>query len=302
MKAEMVCMVLRIKKRRVAFLALILCCAFLALALNAGQLKKTMAAPQTRRLPVVMYHHVLRDSANAGRYVLPQDQLARDLRFLQQAGYVSVTVADLLQFVRGERELPEKIVMLTFDDGYQSMEDYVLPLLLETNSRAVLSVVGSFAQTYTDSGDRNVRYACLSWDALRRLSDSGRFELQSHTWALHDNRHGRRGLAQKKGEDAAAYRILLTKDLQQNQNAIREHTGRTPTALVYPFGAFSPATKQVAVDCGFLCTMTCEEKVNTITAGDEGCLLGLGRFNRPAGPDSAAFFKRLGITLSPDGT
>jgi peptidoglycan/xylan/chitin deacetylase (PgdA/CDA1 family) len=296
MKPEMVCMVFRIKKRHLLALPIALVCVLLACALHSRPARQTMAAPQTRRLPVVMYHHVLRDPSRAGRYVLPEAQLERDPRFLKEAGYESVTVGDLLAFVRGERELPDRIVMLTFDDGYQSMETYVLPLLAETNSKAVLSVVGSFAEVYTDSGDTNVNYACLSWDALRRLSESGRFELQSHTWALHDNRHGRRGLAQKKGESDDSYRAMLTADLQKNQDAIRLNTGAAPTALVYPFGAFSAQTKQIAADCGFVCTMTCEEKVNTITAGDEACLFGLGRFNRPAGPDSAAFFQKLGIT------
>lgn len=295
MKPEMVCVILRIKKGPAAAVGAALFCALVLCALRAGPAGQTMAAPQTRRLPVVMYHHVLQSEARAGRYVLPAAQLERDLRFLREAGYMSVTVADLCAFVRGERELPEKIVMLTFDDGYQSMEDYVLPLLRQTGSRAVLSVVGSFAQSYTDSGDSNVNYACLSWEALRRLRESGCFELQSHTYALHDNRHGRRGLAQKQGEDAAAYRAMLTADLQKNQDAIRANTGAAPTALVYPFGAFSAATRQIAADCGFLCTMTCEEKVNVLTAGDDGCLFGLGRFNRPAGPDSAAFFAKLGI-------
>lgn len=295
-------MVLRIKKRHIAALAGALCCILVACALRGRPAQKTMASPQTRQLPVVMYHHVLRDTARAGRYVLPVDQLERDLQFLQRAGYTSVTVADLRAFIQRKQKLPEKIVMLTFDDGYQSMETYVLPLLQKTNSKAVLSVVGSFAQTYSDSGDANVNYACLSWNALRRLQESGLFELQNHTYALHDYHRGRRGLAQKQGEDEAAYRAMLKADLQKNQKAICEHTGSTPTALVYPFGAFSAATKQVAKDCGFFCTMTCEEKVNTITAGDETSLFGLGRFNRPAGPDSAAFFRRLGITLPPDGT
>ncbi len=296
MKAEMVCVVFRIKKRVAAALLGALLLGSVLCAVRVGPVQKTMAAPKTRQLPVVMYHHVLRDTARAGRYVLPADQLERDLRFLRKAGYTSVTVADLLGFVRGERDLPAKIVMLTFDDGYQSMEDYVLPLLAETDSKAVLSVVGSFAEAYTASGDRNVSYACLSWNALRRLRESGRFELQSHTWALHDNRRGRKGLAQKQGESDSSYRAMLTKDLQQNQAAIRTNTGAVPTALVYPFGAFSAATKEIAADCGFVCTMTCEEKVNTVIAGNGGCLFGLGRFNPPAGPDSASFFQKLGIT------
>ena len=295
-------MILRLRKIHLFSLLLVLLGVLFLLALRADPTRQVLSAPQTRQLPVVMYHHVLQDESRAGRYVLPVRQLEADLQFLRDCGYTSVTVADLLAFVRGERELPEKIVMLTFDDGYQSMETYVLPLLEQTGMKAVLSVVGQFAQTYTDSGDTNVNYASLSWAALRRLAQSGCFELQNHTYALHDNRHGRRGLAQKKGEDESAYRALLTEDLQKNQEAICANTGVTPTALVYPYGAFSAPTQEIAKALGFSATMTCAEQVNTLTAGDPACLFGLGRFNRPAGAQSAAFFKRLGIEKTPAGT
>ena len=296
-KTELIALILRLRKIHALAALVVLLGVLFVFALRADPTRQTLSAPQTRQLPIVMYHHVLPDLSRAGRYVLPVRQLEEDLRFLQTCGYTSVTVNDLVSFVRGKRDLPEKIVMLTFDDGYQSAEDYVLPLLEATDMKAVLSVVGQFAQTYTDSGDRNVRYACLSWDALRRLKDSGRFELQSHSYNLHSNeKNGRRGLAQKSGESEESYRAMLTADLMKNQEAIQTNTGATPTALVYPYGAFSPATTQTAKDCGFLSTMTCEEQVNTVTLGEPDCLYGLGRFNRPAGKDSAAFFQKLGIS------
>ena len=295
--AELIGLILRLRKMHaVSALAVLLFVLFL-FALRADPTRQVLSAPETRRLPIVMYHHVLPDLSRAGRYVLPVRQLEEDLQYLQACGYQSVTVDDLVAFVQGTRDLPEKIVMLTFDDGYQSAEDYVLPLLEQTDMKAVLAVVGQFAQTYTDSGDTNVRYASLSWDALRRLRESGRFELQSHSYALHSNeKNGRRGLAQLQGESEESYRAMLTADLQRNQDAIQTNTGATPTALVYPYGAFSPATTQIAKDCGFLATLTCEEQVNTVTLGEPDCLYSLGRFNRPAGKGSAAFFQTLGIS------
>lgn len=295
-------MVFRFKKIHVLFLLALLSGVLLLLAIRADPTRQVLSAAQTRRLPIVMYHHVLRDKTRAGKYVLPQETLREDLAYLQALGYTSVTVGDVLQFVRGTGDLPEKIVMLTFDDGYQSMETYVLPLLREFRMRAVLSVVGQFAQTYTDNGDTNVNYACLSWDALRRLADSGCFELQNHTYALHRNKNGRKGLAQKKGESPDAYRAMLTKDLQQNQNAIRQHTGESPTALVYPFGAYSAQTLQIAKDCGFQAVLTCAQQINTIAQGDFESLFALGRFNRAPGESSEAFFAKLGIPNQSGGT
>lgn len=295
-------MIIRLRKIHVFALLALLSGVLLLLAVRADPAKQALSPVQSRTLPVVMYHHVLRDPRRAGKYVLPEETLREDLAYLKQCGYTSVTVGDVLAFVKGEKDLPEKIVMLTFDDGYQSMETYVLPLLREYGMKAVLSVVGQFAQTYTDSGDTNVGYACLSWDALRRLSDSGCFELQNHTYDLHKSGAGRKGLAQKRGETLDAYRAMLTADLMKNQNAIRQYTGQTPAALTYPFGACSDSTPQIAKDCGFQAILTCAQTVNTVTQGETESLFSLGRFNRAAGVDSAAFFKKLGIAQAAAGT
>ena len=296
-------MVIRFGKIHLLSGLVLFCGVLLLFAIHADPTKQALSPVQSRTLPVVMYHHVLRDPRRAGKYVLPEETLREDLAYLQQCGYTSVTVGDVLAFVKGKKELPEKIVMLTFDDGYQSMETYVLPLLQAYRMKAVLSVVGQFAQSYTDSGDTNVGYACLSWDALRRLSDSGCFELQNHTYDLHKNgAAGRKGLAQKRGESLDAYRTMLTEDLMKNQNAIRQFTGQTPAALTYPFGACSDSTPQIAKECGFQAILTCAQTVNTITQGDAESLFALGRFNRAAGEDSAAFFQKLGISQANSGT
>ena len=295
-------MIIRFRKIYVLSLLFLLSGVLFLLALRADQTQQVLSAAQTRALPIVMYHHILRDPSRAGKYVLPEQTLREDLSYLQTQGYTSVTVEDVLQFVKGTRELPEKIVMLTFDDGYQSMETYVLPLLQTFGMKAVLSVVGEFAQTYSDNSDTNVNYACLSWDALRRLSGSGLFELQNHTYALHRNRDGRKGLAQKKGESAQDYRAMLTQDLMKNQTEIAHYTGATPTALVYPFGAYSETTLPVAKACGFQAILTCAQQINTITQGDPESLFALGRFNRAPGESSAAFFAKLGIAESAGGT
>ena len=154
-------MVFRFKKIHVLFLLALLSGVLLLLAIRADPTRQVLSAAQTRSLPIVMYHHVLRDKSRAGKYVLPQETLREDLACLQALGYTSVTVGDVLQFVRGTGDLPEKIVMLTFDDGYQSMETYVLPLLREFRMRAVLSV-----DTSSEISRRTPGSVCFRMDRI----------------------------------------------------------------------------------------------------------------------------------------
>ena len=62
-----------------------------------------------------------------------------------------MVVEDLIRYVDQGTPLPEKPVMLTFDDGHYNYISYLLPLLEEYDMKAVVSVVGEFADTYTET-------------------------------------------------------------------------------------------------------------------------------------------------------
>lgn len=76
-----------------------------------------------------MYHQVLKDESRSGKYIITPYELEEDLKYLSANGYVSVLPSELTQINDGERKLPEKAVMITFDDGYETGLYYVLPLL-----------------------------------------------------------------------------------------------------------------------------------------------------------------------------
>ena len=91
----------------------------------------------------LMYHQVLKDESRSGKYIITPYELEEDLKYLSANGYVSVLPSELTQINDGERKLPEKAVMITFDDGYETGLYYVLPLLKKYGMKAVINVVGS---------------------------------------------------------------------------------------------------------------------------------------------------------------
>ena len=80
-------------------------------------------------LPVIMYHHILESSKLLGAYVITPTELENDFKWIQKEGYTPVVVADLLAYVHNDVPLPEKPIMITFDDGYESNYVYAYPLL-----------------------------------------------------------------------------------------------------------------------------------------------------------------------------
>lgn len=243
-------------------------------------------------VPIIMYHSLL--PGGNGDYVIDPALFEQDLQYLQSAGYTTVTVADLTAYVDRGTPLPDKPVMLTFDDGYYNNYLYAHPLLKQYGMRAVISPIGSVSEFYSDHPEEQdkPRYSHVTWEQLTEMVTSGVWEVQHHSYDLHHTDLGRKGVAQKKGESDTAYTTALTNDLTAATQLLKSRVGVTPTAFVYPFGAYTKGTDPVLRQMGFRVTLTCEERVSTITQ-DPGSLWRLGRFLRPAGVDSAAYFQPI---------
>ena len=243
------------------------------------------------RLPVIMYHSILKDPAKTGKYVITPARVEEDLVYLRDNGYETVVVADLLAYVNEGVPLPEKPVMITLDDGYLNNLTYMLPLLEQYDMRAVISVVGCYVDQYSEKPDPNPSYAYLTWDDIRTLSESGRVEIQNHSYDMH-KQETRRGASRRRDESMEVYAKALGDDVTMLQQRLAENCGVVPTAFVYPFGQISDGSDDILRSLGFQCTMSCEERVNNITR-DADSLFSLGRFNRAGTLSTAQFMKKI---------
>ena len=243
-------------------------------------------------LPIIMYHGLLKEEKRQGQFIISPNLFEQDLRYLQENVYTTVVIADLIAYVQDGKPLPEKPVMLTFDDGYYNNYLYAFPLLKQYNCKMVLSPIGRYTDEYTQNKDTHANYAHCSWDAVREMMASGLVEFQNHSYNLHSIDSGRKGAKKKAVESLVDYRTLLVEDVMKMQTRMREETGYTPTAFVYPFGAVSSESLPILKELGFQATLICESHINAITRDPE-CLYGLGRYRRPAKTGSEAFFKKI---------
>lgn len=254
--------------------------------------EREAAETDRRKLPVLMYHSVLKDARRAGKYVVSPDTFESDMRYLLDHGYESVLPSELAAFADGSGRLPDKPVLITLDDGYYNNLTYVLPILDRLNMKAVVDVVGQYADTFSERSDPNPNYAYLSWDEITELADSGRIEIGNHTYGMHTE-SSRLGCMKKRGEDFDTYRALLLGDLGRLQTLLQSRAHVTCITFAYPFGDISPEATEVLKELGFQCTLTCYERTNTVVRGDPESLLMLGRYNRPAGLSTEAFMARV---------
>ena len=273
-------MVVKIKLRRiVTVICLIVCAAtlFLWKTLSAGRFLTEQAGGEPMRLPIFLYHII---SPNRSyKFGITPDEFESDLIYLSRNGYTTITMTQLIDHVDSGKALPDKPVILSFDDGYYNNYVYAFPLLKKYRAKMVLSVIGKSTDDFSSEPSNNLSYAHVTWTQLNEMISSGLVEVQNHTYNLHESIAGRTGCMQKPGESREQYEKVLTNDIGKLQQEITERTGCSPNTFVYPYGKFSRSTDSILKSLGFRATLSCNYGINLITM-DPDNLFGLCRIER----------------------
>lgn len=243
-----------------------------------GECVQAPSAQSAVTLPVIMYHSVLK--SKQGKYIVSPTQFENDLVALQKDGYTTVTCQQLVDFVYGDGELPQKPVLITLDDGHYNNAYYAVPILQKYNAHAIINIVGQFSQHSTQSGDaHNPNYSHLTWDDIAELVRSGNVEIGNHTYAMHTFTP-RYGVGRLNNESDTQYEQALTADVSKLQRILLERSGVNSIAFAYPFGKYSALSEKIILKMGFKLTFTCNEGVNVIVHGKPQSLTLLKRINR----------------------
>lgn len=248
-------------------------------------------------LPVLMYHEVRPDQP--GKDSITPQELESDLRWLSGNGYTAVTMREVIAAVYDGAPLPEKPIVLSFDDGYYNNILYLPELLKRYDMKIVLSVIGKSADEFSEYPSGNLHYAHATWEQLREFEESGLAELQHHSYALHRLDAVNRGCCRQKGESGAAYEKRLSEDTLLMQQRLYDECGHTAECYVYPYGFYEPETSEVLRELGFQATLSCDFGVNRLTH-DPDCLMGMKRICRSHGAELKALLRQgLGAAALP---
>lgn len=274
-------------RRKIVTVSIVMLTVLISFISFAGSIKT-----DEREVLILMYHHILKDTSYHGKYVVSPSQFEEDLIFLKENGYETVLIKDLVDFVYNKNKLPQKCVVISFDDGHLSNFHYIFPLIKKTNDKIVISIVGEYTDTATKTEDRNVAYSYLKWEDIKELNDSGLVEIANHTYNFHIQ--GKRvGIGSIKGETKEEYTKIITSDLIKLNKKIKDITGKEPVTFTYPFGKAVENSYDVIKDVGFLASLSCEEGINVIMENDKDCLYMLKRYNRPSGISTKDFFEKI---------
>ncbi|NOT13541.1 MAG: poly-beta-1,6-N-acetyl-D-glucosamine N-deacetylase PgaB [Methylococcaceae bacterium] len=203
------------------------------------------------------------------------DHLEEQLAWLNKNGYQIISVQRLLDAAAGKASMPNKGILLTFDDGYQSFYTRVFPLLKKHRYPATIALVGNWMEG-TEKPDEPGKQL-LSWDQVREIQESGLVEIASHSYDLHHailaNPQGNTQAsavtrqyykAPARYENDEQYRQRIHQSLQKSSEFIFQHTGIRPRVLVWPFGEYNAITVDAAREAGMSITMELNDGSNTL--------------------------------------
>ena len=252
----------------------------------------------SRDVPVLMWHNLAEESS--GDMTISVDTFRAQIEALHEAGFKTVSLQQLYDYVHFGTELPEKPIVLTFDDGYFSNYEYAYPILREYGMQATIFAIGVSVgkDTYKDTDHAMTPH--FGADEAREMVDSGLISVQSHTFDMHQwppfedgNAQVRETLLPFDGEADADYEAAVEADFAESRELLESITGQPVNALAFPEGAYVTLTQDALRSAGAELTFTTVRAVNTVVKGLPQSLCAMPRFGMTESTDMTALVAEL---------
>jgi peptidoglycan/xylan/chitin deacetylase (PgdA/CDA1 family) len=176
-------------------------------------IEKSAAA---KDIPVLMYHDIISEDDKSDGNKMPVKVFNEQMQFLKENGYATITNEEFIAAYDKKINLPEKSVLITFDDGFKSIKTLVEPILQKHDFRATSFIIGSYI---------NREQWHLNKNEINDISSRKIVNFESHTYDLHQYKN-KRGLIETTNSDDFKTDNLKQVDL----------LGHKTNIVCYPFG------------------------------------------------------------------
>ena len=185
-------------------------------------------------VPTLMYHHIqdleTAKAKNQSNLTVSPDNFRQHLEYLQNRGYTTVSMQELVNFFDSGAPLPAKPVLITFDDGYADFAQQALPLLNQFQAKTTLFL----ATGLTNNPDY------LSWDQIASFP-SNLILVSNHTWSHHNTNTSQEKVTQE----------ITTADVQLEERGLN-----SPKVFSYPYGLVGSTSQGILQANGYLLAFT----------------------------------------------
>ncbi|UYZ21681.1 polysaccharide deacetylase family protein [Mesobacillus jeotgali] len=210
------------KKFKGLFMALIL----LLIASTQFQLPANAKQTEQVEIPVLLYHVVKPDPDPNNPYQFSLEEFEKHMAYLHENGYRTLTMKQYFNILDKKAAMPNKPILLTFDDNSNDFYPYVYPVLQKYGMKATQFTVSNWVD-----GSWN-----MTSDELLTVMENG-VDIQNHS-VTHP------ALADLTREQQYT-------EINEATNALKKLTGRTTNTFAYPYGSYNADTISVLEELGF---------------------------------------------------
>jgi poly-beta-1,6-N-acetyl-D-glucosamine N-deacetylase len=255
--------------------------AFSSTYLNANDLPNKCSRDQNPNEFTILSYHEIADKTQTldSTYAVTPIHFDEQMHWLIDNGYHFVNIDDIINYRKHKKALPEKAVLITFDDGYRSVYANAYPVLKKYKIPSVIALVGSWLlkEDKVDfSGHMIPRSEFLSQKEIKEMVASGLVEVASHSYASHKGILGNpQGNLQpairtrqwfsdtQTYEDEKGYKTRIYNDLAENNKFLKRYTGQEPRVMVWPYGHYNIESRRIAEGLGMSVGLTLDDGSNT---------------------------------------
>jgi len=220
------------------------------------------------QVPILCYHVISEDKSST--MYTPYWKFEEHLKALQDNGYTAITPQQLYEAYYLNKELPQKPIMITFDDGYYDNYTLGYPLLQKYNMQATIFIIASLIDEHNNESSTG-GLPRLSWDNIRTMQSH--VTVQSHTFNSHSKTKGPKGRevgmiatpmnVDGQWETDTQYWIRIGKDFLAAEKLMKEKVGYGSYIFSYPYGQFSEITKKVLEQMEIPLAVTIQKDIAT---------------------------------------
>lgn len=249
--------------------------------LMANDLPNICSRDQNANEFTILSYHEISDKSETldATYAVTPSNFEKQMHWLMDNGYHFIGIDDILKYRQSAKPLPSKAVLITFDDGYQSVYANAYPLIKKYNIPIVIALVGHWLEAKDEvdfNGHIIARNKFLGQDEIKEMISSGLVEIASHSYLFHEGILGnpqgntqpaittRQWFPQTNSyEDEKSYQQRISNDLEKNNNFLEKYTGQKPRVMVWPYGHYNSKVNRIAERLGMPIGLTLDDGSNT---------------------------------------
>ena len=190
------------------------------------------------RIPVIMYHDIIKKRGRGSVWFdITEREFIEQMDWIAEQGATPISLEQLHRHLTRGEEVPEKAIVLTFDDNYQGFNDIAYPILKERQYPSAMFVHTNFV------GDKTGAHPKMDWDTLKALDAEGLVTIASHTLSHPTD------MAKQPMEEQ-------DRELRESKALLETELGHPVPYFAYPNGTGDKATFEAAQLAGYTMAFT----------------------------------------------